>query len=66
MNVLRIVPQIHICRDTSAGCGGIHCCAVRSDDEPDLPGGVGRDGGIGVLHRSEDLLALLEHARDEV
>lgn len=38
---------------------------LAADHEADLAGGVGRDGGIGVLDGGEDLLAVLLELGDE-
>lgn len=56
--LLLLGPGAHGLLDVAVG-------VLAADHEADLAGGVGGDGGVGVLDGGEDLLAVLHELGDE-
>ena len=48
------------------GLADVAVCVLAADHEADLAGGVGGDGGVGVLDDGEDLLAGLLELTDQL
>jgi hypothetical protein len=44
----------------------VYGLSVGCDYKADLAGWIGGYGGVGVLHRGEDLIAFVEHTGDEI